>query len=1490
MRRTKIAGAILAALLLGGAARGADPLVRLGGTARRGVDRGCDISENPDGSLRVSRQISPSVDGKSRAAVSFRLKNPLNLNGKALSFELCPGAAFSRVTVTASNADEKLAALRGDGAEGELPAGKWTPVLLQFEGAEGMTYGFSGVSGKKPDRIGTLFFSVERQGPHPAGSLSLAIRNVKTVPAKNIPVPASAHRSPAPAPLAVRIPARNPFSELGGLSLVMASGGETVTVDPDSGVMKVSAKAVRGSRPQSQHRVSMLLSAPLDLRGRALIFDMRSGDLADFCRVFLYNRGKPKAVWAFHSDADELKPEWDSVVLQRNFSDRLNWHRIWSSDEAPSQVDRIDFVYGISSPRMDGQLTLELRQFRVGNETKYIGNSLKKAVKLDSSSRLVAPGSPAPVVLHPDSDAGRTAARTIVDAVRRSCGVELESRPGVRADGLLAVPAIMLGNVWSNPAFTLLYGRRLVIFDGVFPGAGHYVVTTLKEPVRRGVDVLAVGASDDAGLLRAAEAAAAMLAEHGGKGTLVTPQLFRADFGSDQEKMAQKVSFDDGMKYAREVLASGRHMSLAKVLAEIGDRYHATHDSSDARLFAAVAKMYAESAAHPDPRRYGGPWGQDSDFAALGAISAFDLIEHDPALTDQDRLDVTLMFNRWVFEAVRSKAETQSFLVAHNHGTHGALGSVMAGLYFSKYYPEYPDGEILLRAGDRIFAIQNVAGKVHDDCNSYQWLTWEHVMRYAALRPDDTVLRNGVARAMADMLITTMDNDRYQTPFGDTGLWTCYRGECAPIAAAACLTRDPVFEWAADEKYRRWRDENRLWGSVRLGNFSRGDVPETPAPAGYDGVHVLPLAPEFYRTEPPADGVPAAPKCFDKLSFRGSFDRGAFYMLTDGVNVGGHGHADAMSVERLMLHGRQWLGDNHYYQGAAQFHNTFTAVFDGLWTPYGPYAELTGYGADPELAAASMKMPGADFDWIRHLVWLRKSDSLAVLDVILPHRDGQAVLRQKWHCVGSPSADGASVELSQQGAPRMRLECNAGLSPLVTPEPDLAANWQEYPYAPGQVHAVEISRPAELRRGEPQGICTLWHGSSGGSAPAIALDGLQGGGVAFTLGGRRIAVQPDGSGHVTVTMDGRGFTPGNGTLKRVSAVPEVPARIRTAGASETYPELTVGARFAMSNARCMTAVNAGKIRFAVGGADGTIALLDGGLRPAAHVKAPAPVNSLDAGDVDGDGRIEIIAGLQDETVRAYTVDGGEIWSYRIPFYRCKATVNAVRIADLDGDGHMEILIANDNWRTIAVDGAGKELWHFETVREGRFIHCADLDGDGRGEALVGTKYFHVTMLSPDGLAKWKTSTNTPGCLCAASVKGTDRWRNLALGTDGGEIMFFRNGVKAAEVQTGDQVPALTAGSLNARNVFFCGSLNGLVYCYEADGSRKLWSRSLGSGVTALTVSGDRLWAGSADGRVFALSTAGEVIGCRRLSGRTLGISAVGDEAATLTSDGLTMIR
>ena len=129
---------------------------------------------------------------------------------------------------------------------------------------------------------------------------------------------------------------------------------------------------------------------------------------------------------------------------------------------------------------------------------------------LPRTTRLIRDGRPLEI-LHPDTETGRAAARTIAEAVKQATGVAVTARPGLRSDRLVAKPAVILGNLYNNPAFELLYAREQTLADEFLPGPGGYLVESLIEPVRRDADILIVGASDDAGLRRAAEIAAARI-------------------------------------------------------------------------------------------------------------------------------------------------------------------------------------------------------------------------------------------------------------------------------------------------------------------------------------------------------------------------------------------------------------------------------------------------------------------------------------------------------------------------------------------------------------------------------------------------------------------------------------------------------------------------------------------------------------------------------------------------------------------------------------------------------------------------------------------------------------------------------------------------------------------------------------------------------------------------------------------------------------------
>ncbi len=158
------------------------------------------------------------------------------------------------------------------------------------------------------------------------------------------------------------------------------------------------------------------------------------------------------------------------------------------------------------------------------------------------------------------------------------------------------------------------------------------------------------------------------------------------------------------------------------------------------------------------------------------------------------------------------------------------------------------------------------------------------------------------------------------------------------------------------------------------------------------------------------------------------------------------------------------------------------------------------------------------------------------------------------------------------------------------------------------------------------------------------------------------------------------------------------------------------------------------------------------------------------------------------------------------------------------------------------------------------------------------------------MVRWKTRTNTPGCMSAATVDAKDKGKNLILGTDGGEIMFFVKNQKTAEYQTGDPAAVLAAGTVNGRTAVFCGSLNGIVYSYAPDGSKLFWTCNLNSGVTALCVQDQILWAGTADGRLCKLAADGRILAEKQLAGQVLKIKISGGIAAALTPEGVEIFR
>jgi hypothetical protein len=267
--------------------------------------------------------------------------------------------------------------------------------------------------------------------------------------------------------------------------------------------------------------------------------------------------------------------------------------------------------------------------------------------------------------------------------------------------------------------------------------------------------------------------------------------------------------------------------------------------------------------------------------------------------------------------------------------------------------------------------------------------------------------------------------------------------------------------------------------------------------------------------------------------------------------------------------------------------------------------------------------------------------------------------------------------------------------------------------------------------------------------------------------------------------------------------------------------------------------------------------------------AGVPAGALAVGDVDGDGRPEIVAG--DDANRVHLLDAGGLnrWSYTcLPTDRANPPVpDQIELTDLDGDNRPEILVAANYLHCLSADGSVRweDFWEFRRGRrvgDVRAFAVSDYNRDGRPEIMTVIDLNYPVALGynavgervyPADPAKQRRHSairvNPPQAVLLADLFGDGGNEQIVVGATDRLNIRWAGGAHDAERAAdlpGGRVALALAARAGERPFLYTASDLGAVLAYQASGNRDE-AGGLGLAVRWRQIVGGRittLWAGT----------------------------------------------
>ncbi len=598
---------------------------------------------------------------------------------------------------------------------------------------------------------------------------------------------------------------------------------------------------------------------------------------------------------------------------------------------------------------------------------------------------------------------------------------------------------LILGNLWNNKQMARLYGLRMSYADAVYPGKGGYQLLTLIDPFGLGGNTIIIGATDIDGARFGVNRLMAILRE--GKEPVI-PWLFQVKltketssyFGGNHKSTGNGVSDQLALEMSRlleklEPIKDNEQIAdaLIKVLAQIklyGEYYQLTGNPAFGEIYSQLLKGYSRfvnchpSEAHNQLAARKNMWTEGAklfqNWAVLEASPLFTLPERRQILSALYLTCEANAHDHYLTGAPKTGTRW-------NHEIFPALSLSGSCNYFEKYH-KTADVLKWKELGDQIF-IGNTSYISMDEGSDYLAHVPMINIDYAMATGNLNYINQSL-RPSADLQAMMIDNLGTLSGGGDTypfGMSSAYSyGHSQLLNTASWYYKDPIYNFLL-ERTQKGPFPGQSMADLKYPIHLYMVTPnhsEELISNSYPKIQAQQIEPGVYNElvsqEEGNLGVEQQ-NTFHKLTFRSGFGLNDNYLILDGFSAGRHGHQDGNTILNYSANGRLFLTDRDYIQNSPEHHTGLVIVKDGEQRKKPPLAKLEWVSDLKNTSISRSKILNYNgTDWDRTII-SPDSEFFIIYDDLKFNEQGNFMIKNLWQSLGTPRIYQNVFKVEQKG-------------------------------------------------------------------------------------------------------------------------------------------------------------------------------------------------------------------------------------------------------------------------------------------------------------------------------------------------------------------------------------------------------------------------------------------------------------------------------------------